>query len=283
PRLSVKISLDSLQSVKLSYNRTRQYLHLVSNTSSPSPLDIWVPSNKYIKPQIADQLAVGYFRNFANNAYESSAEVYYKDMQNQIDYRDGANLFLNKHIETEMLRGKAYSYGLELMLKKNTGKLTGWISYTLAKTWRKIPGINNGQRYASSYDRTHDISVIAAYEIDDRWSLSAAWVFASGSPTTYPVAKYEIEGSSTVYYSERNAYRLPAYHRLDLGATYEPRGNKTHKWQSSWSFSLFNVYSRRNAYSISFRPNQDNPSVSEAVRLSVIGSIIPSATYNFNF
>ncbi len=283
PRFAANIKLDENSSLKMSYNRTMQYLHLVSNTNSPTPLDIWVPSSRYIKPQIANQGAIGYFRNFLNNTVETSVEAYYKDMCNQIDYKDGANLLLNKHVETEMLIGTAYSYGVELMVKKNVGRFTGWFSYTFSRTRKKIDGINEGREYSSSHDRTHDLSVITSYKLDDRWTVSANWVLASGTPTTYPVAKYKYEGASIPVYSERNSYRLPTYHRLDLGATYVPRSSKPKRWKNSWSFSLFNVYARRNAYSVSFRPTAQNPTVTEAVRLSIIGTVIPSVTYNFNF
>lgn len=283
PRIAANIKLNESSSIKLSYNRTMQYLHLVSNTSSPTPLDIWVPSSKYIKPQIADQGAIGFFKNFFNNTVETSVEVYYKDMRNQIDYRDGADLFLNKHIETEMLRGKAYSYGLEMMVKKNVGRFTGWLSYTLSKTKRKVDGVNGGKEYSSAYDRTHDLSLITSYQLDDRWTISANWVLASGTPATYPVSKFEYEGASVPVYSERNSYRLPTYHRMDLGATYVPRSSKEKRWKGSWSFSLFNLYARRNAYSISFQPNKENPQQTEAVRMSIIGTVVPSVTYNFNF
>ncbi len=283
PRFAANIKLNDNSSIKLSYNRTMQYLHLVSNTSSPTPLDIWVPSSRYIKPQVADQGAIGYFRNFFNNTIETSVEAYYKDMRNQIDYKDGADLFLNKHIETEMLNGTAYSYGLEFMMKKNVGRFTGWLSYTYSRTRRQADGINGGREYTSAHDRTHDMSLVTSYELDDRWTISANWVLASGTPATYPVSKFEYEGASIPVYSERNSYRLPAYHRLDFGATYVPRSSKEKRWKSSWSFSLFNVYARKNAYSISFRPNTTNPAITEAVQLSIIGTVIPSVTYNFNF
>ncbi|MBN1822288.1 MAG: TonB-dependent receptor [Prolixibacteraceae bacterium] len=283
PRFSIKYTLDSESSVKASYNRMVQNLHLISNTNSPTPLDIWLPTSKYIKPLIADQIAVGYFRNFKNNAFETSAELYYKNMKNVLDYKDGAELFLNEDLETELLTGTGYSYGLELLMKKQEGRITGWASYTLAKTMRKIPGINDGKAYPSAYDRTHDVSLVVNYELSKRFTLSGNWVFATGNPTTYPIAKYDVQGNTVYQYAKRNSNRIPDYHRLDLSLTYDPKKNENRKIKRTLNLSLYNVYARRNAYSVSFRQNEDNPMVSEATRLSIIGSIIPAITYNFNF
>lgn len=283
PRVSLKFTLDEASSIKASYNRMVQNLHLISNTSSPTPLDVWLPSSKYIKPLIADQVALGYFRNFKNNAFETSAEIYYKDMKNVLDYKDGAELFLNEDIETELLHGDGYAYGLELLVKKREGRFTGWASYTLARSMRKIPGINDGKAYPSAYDRTHDISIVANYELNDRITLSSNWVYATGNPATYPVAKYDVQGNTEFFYSERNSYRIPDYHRLDFSLTYNSKKNETRKVKRTLNVSLYNVYARRNAYSVTFKQNEDNPRVTEATRLSIIGSIIPSITYNFNF
>lgn len=283
PRLSLKFTLDDASSLKASYNRMVQNLHLISNTSSPTPLDVWLPSSKYIKPLIADQVALGYFRNFKNNTFETSAEIYYKDMRNVLDYKDGAELFLNEDIETELLHGDGYAYGLELLVKKQEGKVTGWVSYTLARSMRKIPGINDGKAYPSAYDRTHDVSLVVNYELNPRITLSSNWVFATGNPATYPVAKYDVQGNTQFYYSARNSYRIPDYHRLDLSMTYNSKKNETRKVKRTLNISLYNVYARRNAYSVSFKQNEDNPNITEATRLSIIGSIIPSITYNFNF
>ena len=260
-----------------------QNLHLITNTNSPTPLDIWLPSNKYIQPLIVNQTAVGYFRNFYSNAYETSLEFYYKDMQNVLDFKDGAELFLNEDLETELLNGTGTAYGMELMVKKLKGQFTGWISYTLSKSMREIPGINNGNPYPSTYDRTHDLSVVTNYEISPRISLSANWIFSTGNPVTYPVAKYEVQGNTLFYYSDRNSHRIPSYHRLDLSLTYDFKKNEFRKVKQSINVSLYNVYARRNAYSISFKPNEDNAAVIDAVRLSIVGSIIPSVTYNINF
>jgi len=283
PRLALKYMLNPESSVKASYNRMVQNLHLISNTNSPTPLDIWLPSSTYIKPLIANQLGLGYFRNFKENMFETSAEVYYKKMENVIDYIDGAELFLKENLETELLHGSGYAYGLELYAKKQEGRLTGWLSYTLAKSMRKIPGINEGKAYASSYDRTHNVSLVANYDLSKRWNFSTSWVFATGNPTSYPIAKYDVQGNTIYYYAARNSNRIPDYHRLDISFTYDFKKNEQRKVKQSLNFSIYNLYARRNAYSVTFRQNEDKPNVSEATRLSIIGSMIPSVTYNFNF
>jgi hypothetical protein len=283
PRLAIKYMLTPESSIKASFNRMAQNLHLISNTNSPTPLDIWLPSNRYIKPLIANQVGLGYFRNFRNNMFETSAEVYYKKMKNVIDYIDGAELFLNEDLETELLRGKGYAYGLELYAKKQEGRLTGWLSYTLSKSMREIPGINNNKAYPSSYDRTHNVSLVANYELGKRLTLSSTWVFSTGNPTSYPIAKYDVQGNTIYFYADRNSNRIPDYHRLDLSLNYDFKKNDRRKFKQSLNFSIYNVYARRNAYSVTFRQNKDNPTVSEATRMSIIGSVIPSVTYNFNF
>lgn len=283
PRLAVKYMLSTESSLKASYNRMAQNLHLISNTNSPTPLDIWLPSSTYIKPLIANQVGLGYFRNFKDNMFETSAEVYYKKMKNVIDYVDGAELFLKENLETELLHGSGYAYGLELYAKKQEGRLTGWLSYTWSKSMRKIPGINEGKAYPSSYDRTHNVSLVTNYDLSKRWNISATWIFSTGNPTSYPIAKYDVQGNTIYYYASRNSNRIPDYHRLDISATYDFKKNEKRKVKQSLNFSVYNVYARRNAYSVYFRQNEDNPNVSEATRLSIIGSLIPSVTYNFNF
>ena len=283
PRLALKYMLSPESSIKASYNRMVQNLHLISNTNSPTPLDIWLPSSTYIKPLIANQVGLGYFRNFNKNMFETSAEVYYKKMKNVIDYVDGAELFLKENLETELLHGSGYAYGLELYAKKQEGRLTGWVSYTLAKSMRKIPGINEGEAYPSSYDRTHNVSLVTNYDLSKRWNFSANWIFATGNPTSYPIAKYDVQGNTMYYYAARNSNRIPDYHRLDVSFTYDFKKNDHRKVKQSLNFSIYNLYARRNAYSVTFRQNEDNPNVSEATRLSIIGSMIPSVTYNFNF
>lgn len=283
PRLALKYMLNPESSVKASYNRMVQNLHLISNTNSPTPLDIWLPSSTYIKPLIANQVGLGYFRNFNKNMFETSAEVYYKKMENVIDYVDGAELFLKENLETELLRGSGHAYGLELYAKKQEGRLTGWLSYTLARSMRKIPGINEGKAYPSSYDRTHNISLVTNYDLSKRWNLSTSWIFATGNPTSFPIAKYNVQGNSMYYYSSRNGNRIPDYHRLDISLTYDFKKNEHRKVKQSINFSIYNLYARRNAYSVYFKQNEDNPNITEATRLSIIGSMIPSVTYNFNF
>jgi hypothetical protein len=283
PRLSLKLTTGETSSVKASYTRMVQNLHLISNTNSPTPLDIWLPTSKFIKPLIADQVAAGYFRNFANNAFETSLEVYYKEIKNVLDYKDGAELFLNEDLETELLTGSGYAYGMEFLVKKQEGKITGWLGYTLARSMRKVPGINEGRAYPSTYDRTHDVSLVLNYDLNRRLSLGANWVFSTGKPVTYPVAKYDVQGNPLFYYSERNSHRIPDYHRLDFSLTYNPEKNESRKVKRSLNVSLYNVYARRNAYSIYFRQNEDNPNVIDATRLSIIGTIIPSVTYNITF
>ena len=283
PRFSFKYTLDENSSVKGSYNRMVQNLHLITNTNSPTPFDIWLPSTQYIKPRIANQVGLGYFRNFANNAVETSAETFYKRMTNIIDYKDGAELFLNEDLETEILTGNGYAYGFEFLVKKQQGNLTGWLSYTYSKSMRIIEGINDGNPYPSSYDRTHDFSAVMSYSITPELTLSGNWIFSTGNPTSYPVARYEVMGSTFYQYAARNSYRIPNYHRLDASINYDFKKNSNRKYKQTINLSFYNVYSRRNAYSVTFRQNEENPNVSEAVRLSIIGSIIPALTYNFNF
>lgn len=283
PRLAMKFTLNPNSSLKASYNRMVQNLHLITNTQSPSPMDIWLPSSSYIKPLIVDQISAGYFRNFKNNMWETSVEVYYKNMQNVLDYREGAELFLNDAIETELLHGKGESKGLELLLKKAQGKLTGWIGYTWAKTTREIEGINDGNPYPSSYDRTHDFSVVSSYQHNDRWNFAANFVFATGNPTSYPVAKYTIQNNQIYEYSGRNSNRIPEYHRLDISATYDFKKNKDRKLKQSLNFSVYNVYGRRNAYSITPEKSESNPNQTEFIQISIIGAPIPSITYNIKF
>ncbi|MEO8085205.1 MAG: TonB-dependent receptor [Bacteroidota bacterium] len=280
PRLSASYLITPVSSVKVSYGRNIQNLHLISNSTSTTPTDLWVPSSKNIKPEIADQVALGYFRNFKENKYEFSTEIYYKDMQNQIDYRNGANTQANDKIEGELLFGKGRAYGLELFLKKKVGKFNGWIGYTLSRTKKSIDGVNNGNWYAAKQDRTHDVSVVGIYDISPNWSLSAVWVYSTGNAITFPSGKYSLDGQVQFLYTERNGYRMPAYHRLDIGATWYRK--KTATYESSWNFSCYNAYGRENAYNINFRENKDDPTKTEAVRTTLF-RWIPSISYNFKF
>ena len=288
PRAAISVKLNDNQSVKASYNRMAQYLHLISNTSSPTPLDVWAPSGKYIKPQVLDQFAVGYFRNLKNDAYSIETEVFYKKIQNRVDYIDGADLIANNAIEQVILNGRARAYGLEFMLRKNSGKLTGWISYTLSRSEQQTAGrtadeigINNGQWYKTGYDKLHNLSVTGTYELSNKWSFGGIFALQSGQPVTYPNGQYVYGDIVIPSFGQRNEERLPAYHHLDVSATYTPKPDKKKGWQGEWVFSVYNLYNRRNAASITFRQN-DETGANEAVRLSIFG-VIPSVTYNFRF
>lgn len=288
PRLSLAYQLDNKSSVKASYNRMTQYLHLLSNTSSPTPLDVWTPSGKYTKPQILDQYAMGYFRNFSNNRYSLEFETFYKTVQNRIDYIDGADLIANDAIEQVILNGRARAYGLELLLRKNEGRFTGWLAYTLSKSEQQTEGrtpnetgINNGEWYNTPFDKTHDISFTGSYELNKKWTFNANFLFQTGQPVTYPNGQYEYNGIRIPSYSNRNEFRLPTYHRLDISANYTPKPNKTKGFTGQWVFGIYNIYNRRNAASITFRQNRDT-SRNEAVRLAIFG-VVPSVSYNFKF
>ena len=280
PRISMNFILSEKSSIKASYARNAQDLHLLSNSTSGNPTDSWIPSSKNVKPEIADQVALGYFRNFKDNNYEFSAEVYFKYLQNQIDYKDGAQITLNENAESQLLFGKGRAYGLELFLKKRYGKLNGWIGYTIAKTEKKIEGINNGNYYPAKQDRTHDISIVGIYEMSKKWTFSATWVYYTGNAVTFPSGKYELNGLIVNYYTERNGYRMPAYHRLDIGATWQIR--KTEKFESNLTFSCYNVYGRQNAYSITFQQDPNDASKTQAVQTTLF-RWVPSVTYNIKF
>jgi CarboxypepD_reg-like domain/TonB-dependent Receptor Plug Domain len=282
PRFSASFKLNEVTSIKASYNRNVQNLHLLTNATSSSPTDLWMPSTNNIKPEISDQVALGFYKNFKDAKYEFSVESYYKTMQNQIDYKNAANTFGNDNIESELLFGTGRAYGIEFLVKKKTGKLTGWIGYTLSRVEKKFAEINNGSYFPARQDRTHDISVVALYTINARWSLSGTWVYNTGNAVTFPSGKYQSNGQTVFLYTERNGYRMPAYHRLDLGATLEGKHNKDRRYQSSWTFGLFNAYARQNAFSITFRDNKNDATKTEALQTSLFG-IIPSVTWNFKF
>ncbi|MFT5618962.1 MAG: hypothetical protein ACI85I_002198, partial [Arenicella sp.] len=282
PRVSLRYTITQKSSIKASYNRTRQYINQLSNTNTPSPVDMWAPINPYIKPQIGDQVALGYFRNFLGNTLEISLEGYYKRMQNQIDFKPLASLLLNNHLETEVLAGVGKSYGMEFLLRKPQGKLSGWISYTLSKAKRQIDGINDGIAYPTSFDRRHNFVSVFTYKFNERISLSANFVYASGIAYSFPVGKYEKDGLVVPYYSGRNDFRLPANHRLDLALTVFREMNEERTNESSFSFSIYNVYARKNTYAYVFRQNERNPSRTETVKLFLF-TILPSFTYNFKF
>ncbi len=280
PRLGLTYVMNDESSVKASYGRNRQYLHLVSNSNSGTPIDLWIPSSNNVRPQIADQIALGYFRNLEDNTYEGSVEVYYKNMQNQVDYRTGAELVFNENVESQLLFGKGWSYGAEFILRKNTGDLTGWVSYTYSKTERKFDGVDYGQVYPASWDRPHDLSVVGIYKLNPKWTLSASFVYYTGNAITFPVGKYQIEDEVINRYGKRNNNRLPDYNRLDLGATLKLRS--TAKFESDLNFSVYNAYARKNAFIVNFRENPNDATKTEAVKVSLF-SILPSVTYNFRF
>ncbi|WP_158973419.1 TonB-dependent receptor [Cellulophaga sp. L1A9] len=296
PRISMSYKLNDDNSIKSSYTRLAQYLHLLSNTNSPTPLDVWTPSGSFIKPQLLDQYALGYFRNLKNGDYSLETEVYYKKIKNRIDYIDGANLIANNAIEQVILNGEARAYGLEILFRKNVGKFQGWLSYTLSKSEQHTPGrvatstngispletgINNGEWYNTPYDKTHDVSVFGSYELNEKWDINANFVFQTGQPTNYPIGQFEFQGLTVPYYGQRNSERLPNYNRLDISATLTPTKNKNRKIQGEWVFSIYNVYNRKNAASINFSNNNET-GVNEAVRTSIFG-IVPAVTYNFKF
>ena len=280
PRVLLDYIINDSSSVKLSYARTRQYIHLLSNTTSTTPFDLWVPSNINILPEIADQYTIGYFRNFRNNMFETSIEVYYKTMKNQIDYRNGANLILNNKVESQLIFGNGWAYGAEFLIRKKYGKLTGWISYTLSKTKRKFPDINNGAAFLAKQDRPNNLAIVAMYELNPKITFSATWVYISGNVVTFPSGRYEVDGNLVPYYTERNGYRMPDYHRLDLGLTWQRK--KSAKFESDWNFSVYNVYGRENAYAINFQQDPNNPAKMQAVQLSLF-RFVPAITYNFKF
>jgi TonB dependent receptor/CarboxypepD_reg-like domain/TonB-dependent Receptor Plug Domain len=298
PRFNAKLETGENSSIKASYNRMTQYIHLMSNTAASTPLDVWTSSTNNIKPQLTDQVALGYFKNFGDNDYETSLEVYYKDFQNQIDYADRANLFLNPTFEKDLLFGKGRAYGVELYIKKNKGKLTGWTSYTLARTERQIEGLNKGEWFPNRFDRTHTLNIVAQYELNKKWSFGANFAYISGVPYSLAPRQGAIE-SYTYGITEsgvRGNIRIPAYNRLDISATKKNKKALFGKGESEWVFSIYNLYNKRNPFSIYTQPVDNKPVVdagtvqeteqavkSEAVRLSIIGSLIPSVTYNFKF
>ena len=288
PRFSAAYQLNDNQSVKASYNRMVQYLQLVSNTSSPTPLDVWTPSDAFIKPQIADQVALGYFTNFNNDLYSLEVETYYKKVQNRIDYIDGADLIANNALEQVILNGQMRSYGLEIMLKKNEGRLNGWISYTLSRSEQQTPGrtnletgINDGQWYKSAYDKLHNLAVTSSYLLNEKWSFGANFTLQSGQPVTYPNGQYQYLGITIPSYGLRNENRLPTYHHLDISATLTPRKNDNRNWKGEWVFSIYNLYNRKNAAAINFRQNSETGN-NEAVKTSIFG-MVPAVSYNFKF
>lgn len=289
PRIALSVQTQEEQSLKFSFSKMSQYIHVISNTNAATPLDIWEPSGPYVKPQIVYQYAAGFFQNFKDNNYSLEIEAYYKDGKNRLDYIDGADLIGNKAIEQVLLNGKTRAYGVEFLFRKNYGKFNGWVAYTISKSEQKTigktpgeVGINHGEWYRTPYDRTHDLTIVGNYELNKKWSLSGSFILQSGRPVTYPVAKYEFLDQTINDFDERNNYSLPAFHHLDISATYVPKPDSKKRWKSEWVFSIYNIYGRKNAASISFRENEDFREKTEAVKLSIFG-IVPSVTYNFKF
>lgn len=282
PRISASLQLSENKALKGSFTRNTQNLHLMSNSTATSPTDLYIMNSNNTKPEIADQFSLGYFNNFKNDNYEFSAEVYYKKMQNQIDYRSGTDLRGNQNVEADLVYGQGRAYGIELFLKKKFGDFNGWVGYTLSKTERQFDLINQGNWFNALQDRTHDVSVVGIYKASKRWTFSSTFVYNTGNAVTYPNGKYQLNGSTVFYYSERNAYRAPAYHRLDLAANLEPKIIPNKKYQSSWSFSIYNAYARKNAFAIDFREDPENANKTQVVRTNLFG-LIPSVTWNFKF
>jgi len=279
-RFAASYQLDPASSIKASYVDNTQNMHLISSGSAGLPTDRWVLSNNMIKPERSHQVSLGYYRNFRDDRYELTVETYYKAMEHQIDYRDGANVQSNGTIEMELLYGKGRAYGIEWLLRKKQGRLTGWVGYTLSKSEKKIDGINNGQWYNAFQDRTHDISIVAMYKLNQRWGLSGSWVYNTGNAVSFPSGKYKSDGRTIYYYSERNGYRMPAYHRLDLSATVQLK--QTKRYSSELAFGVYNAYARNNAFIITFRDNKTDPDKTEAVRTTLF-SAVPFISYNFKF
>ena len=285
PRISARYLWNNTNSIKASYNKSYQYLHLISNSTSATPLDIWAPSGPFLKPQSSDQFVLGYFKSLKDNAYDFSVELYYKDLRDVTDFVDGADLLFEENIETQVVQGNGRAYGMEFQLNKNSGKLTGWLSYTLARTERKVLGINNNAYYPANNDQLHELSIVGLYKLNERWEFGANFTYGSGKPVTFPTGRFEQNGLVVADFDGRNGNRLPAFHRLDLSATLYPKKGK----RGTWIFSLANVYNRQNAATIFFRErtqeinNIDIPTgQTEASKFSFLG-IVPSVTYQFKF
>ena len=282
PRFAANYTFNDQQSVKASYARTRQYIQLASNSSAGTPLEIWYPSSPNVKPQISDQVSIGYFRNFMDHALEASVELYYKKMSNSIDFRDHAQLLLNPKLEGEIRIGNATSYGAELYLKYEKEGFTGWISYTLSQTRREFPEINEGKPYPAPYDKPHDLAMVLTYDIGPRISVAANWIYSSGIPYTLPSGRYEVMGNILPVYTGRNEYRLPDYHRLDLSITLRGKQKPGKRWSGEWNLSAYNAYARKNIWALNFVQDETNPEVTHA-EMTYLFSIVPAITYNFKF
>jgi len=287
PRLAVRYTLNEKSTLKLSYHRMYQYMHLISNTTAVTPVDIWQPSNSFFKPQYADQISLGYFRDLGDKKYETFAEVFYKKIENVLDFKDNAQLILNKTLEADLLQGKGEAYGIETYIAKNQGRLTWALSYTYSRSFRTIQGptseqsINNGARFPASYDQPHMVNASWNYKISRRYSFTGNFSYRTGRPVTVPIYGFSIEQYGVAYFSDRNQYRIPDYHRLDVALVIEGSHKLKKPWTGSWTISVLNVYGRHNAYSYFF--SGDTPGQMKTYQLSILGSAIPSITYNFKF
>lgn len=287
PRLSIRYKLNNNASLKFGGHRIYQYVHVISNAINITPFDIWKPSDAFIKPQISNQASIGYFRNIKNNAIETSAEIYYRGIENAIDYKNGAELVLNRNLETAVLQGDGRAYGLELSIRKNKGRLTGWVNYTLSRSELKFDSeleentINDGEYYPVNFDRAHVLNLFGNYNISRRYKLGATFFYSSGRPIPAPVASFQFDNFDVPLFSARNQFRIQSSHRLDLSFTVLTNNKKNKKWEGSWTFSVFNVYGRKNPYSVFFRDPPDEPL--EARQLIIFGAPIPTITYNFTF
>lgn len=285
PRFSANYVVNSFSSIKASYNRMAQYIQLISNTAASTPLDVYTIASNNLKPLIADQGSVGYFRNFKQNMFETSVEVYYKYLQNQLDYIDNADLFINPTVENQLVQGLGRAYGSEFYIKKNKGKFQGWVAYTLSRTQRLVRGISNGDWFMSRYDRTHCLNTSVNYDFSKYFNLSVNFIYLTGVPSTFPNSKVQIQNLNIPYNTQgiRNNYRITPYNRMDVGFTYQFKKNDKRKFKQNIVVSVYNAYNRRNAFSIFFRTKKGEPNQTEAVRYSIVGSFVPAVTYNFNF
>jgi hypothetical protein len=282
PRIGATFLLNEVSSVKTSYSRTRQYIHLAQNSTAGTPLDVWFPSSPNVKPQIADQVALGYFRNFSNNRVEASVEAYYKYGRNAIDFKDFADLLLNQQYEGELRFGETWAYGLEFLVQYNFEKINGWVSYTLSRTERKIKEINNNSLYPAGYDKPHDVSVVVSYDPFDRLTFGATWVYTTGSAVTFPIGKYQFGDLAVPIFSGRNGYRMPDYHRLDLSVSLFRKERPGMKLNYEWNLSVYNAYGRKNPWVINFVQDQNNTEVTKA-EMTYLFSVVPAITFNFKF
>lgn len=284
PRFAASYALNENASIKATYDHTYQFLHQVSNSATTLPTDLWIPSDLHVQPQINDQVALGYFQKLKK--IDFSVELYYRWLKNQIDFRDNADILFNELVQAQLLTGKGFTYGSEFMVAKNEGKFTGWISYTLAWSWRQIPGINNGEAYPVKNDRRHNLNLVATYKFTERLSLSSTLVFATGNAITFPGGKYSFDGEIVEYYPSRNAYRMPPYNRMDISLNLEGKKKPGKKLEKSWNFSVYNVYARENAFAIIFEEKKDdngNPTGKTIAKQITLFKIIPSITWNFKF